>query len=462
MENHFDIIVIGAGPGGYHAAIRAAQNGLSAALIESRDVGGTCLNRGCIPTKSLLHSAGLFNEAKNMEHAGITTQGVSYDLEKIHEFKNGIVEKLRSGVETLVKANKIELIRGAAKITAPTCVDVTQDVATLSLTADKIIIATGSVPGLPPIEGIETPGVLTSDDMLSLTKPLNKLIIIGGGVIGVEFASIYNFLGCDVTIIEASERIISQMDKEISQSLSMILKKRGVKIFTSATVNKIEGGVTCHFTQKGAELSESGEAVLVSVGRKANIDGLFDETLGLTLERGRIAVDSNYQTNIPGIYAIGDAIGGIQLAHAASAHASLAIDHIAGKPPSVNINTIPGCIYTNPEIATVGISADDAKKEGLAVKVGKFSMLSNARSMIENLDRGVIKVVICSETNKVLGAQMICGRATDLIGEAALAVANEMTLSQLTKTVHAHPTFAEAIFEACENAEGHGVHTITR
>ena len=452
MKEYYDLVVIGAGPGGYTAAIRAAQEGLSTALVERQTVGGTCLNRGCIPTKALLHSASLYRSVLDGEADGVSVQGASYSLEKMYARKDAVVAQLRNGVEQLLRANKVDLIHGSAQIAGPGRVLVEGN----PVSAGNILIAAGSEPARPPIPGIEH--ALTSDELLQSPHACDRLLIIGGGVIGMEFASFYNALGREVVVVEALERILPTLDREIAQNLSMILKKRGVQIFTGARVEEIlpDGA---RFSVKGELRTEQADAVLVATGRRAALEGLFAEGFSVQTERGHIVTDGQFATSVPGIWAIGDATGGIQLAHVAAAQATAAVGAICGKAYPVHLETVPSCVYTDPEIASVGLSADEAKAQGIAVKQGKFLMTANGRSLIERADRGFIKLVFAADTGRVLGAQMMCPRATDLIGELACAVANGLTQEQLASVIRPHPTFCEGITEAAEAAEGRSVHS---
>ena len=456
----YDLIVIGAGPGGYVAAIRAAQLGLKTAIIERAEVGGTCLNRGCIPTKTLMHSANLYRELGEAEKMGINVSGKEVDFKAMHARKAQVVEQLRGGVAQLLKGNGIDVIEGTAAFTSPEAITVNGE----TYTARNFIVATGSKPFVPPIPSANLPNVVTSDEMLDTDAcDYNELVIIGGGVIGVEMASVYNGIGRKVTIIEALDRILANMDREISQNLTMILKKRGVAVNTTSTVNSItqeNGKLTCTFERKGQTETVSADGVLICVGRRAVTEGLNPEAAGLELERGRIKVNANYQTNVPHIYAIGDVTGGIQLAHAAEAQGIAAVEHICGMAATVNPNLVPSCVYTSPEIATVGITADEAKQQGKAVITGKYIMSGNGKSIIENEERGFIKLVFDAETEKLLGAQMMCGRATDMIGEMVTAVSAGLTKAQMAMALHPHPTFCEGITEAVHAADGHSIHTM--
>lgn len=460
----YQLIVIGAGPGGYEAAIRAAQLGLTTALIERRDVGGTCLNRGCIPTKAMLHSAQLYREAANFELFGLHTENTSFDWAKVHQRKNDVVVKLRTGIEQLIKANKIDFFNNSASILGKNDVQLDQGEV---IRGENILIATGSVPARPPIPGLDLPNVVTSDELLddphftqadSLAK---EILIIGGGVIGVEFASVFSSFGCHVTIVEAMERILPTMDREISQSLNMVLKKRGVSIHTGAMVEKLEqdeNGLVCHFTEKGKAQAVPAQQVLVAIGRRPNTQGVFAEGFEVACERGRIVTDENFRTSVDSIYAIGDVTSKIQLAHMASAQGICAVHTIAGQKPPIDLRYVPGCIYTDPEIASVGITEDEAKQQGIPVKKGKFLMTGNGRSLIDEQERGFIKVLAHQETDVILGAQLMCSRATDIVAELATAIVNGLTCAQLAGVIRPHPTFCEGVTEAVEDVHAMAIH----
>ena len=457
----YDLIVIGGGPGGYVSAIRASQLGMKTALVEKRELGGTCLNRGCVPTKTLMHTANLYRETGESEALGLQFGQRGYDFAQMHQRKNDVTAQLRDGIAQLLKANKVDVYQAAGQIVDGNTVQAGEE----TLTAGHILIAAGSVPAVPPITGADLPGVVTSDAMLE-AEGINceKLLIIGGGVIGVEMASIYASLGKQVTIVEAAERILPPLDREISQNLSMIMKKRGVEIFTSAMVSAIskgETGLVCHFTDKKGEQTAEADVVLISVGRRPSTAGLFADGFAVEMtERGFIAVDDKFYTSVPTISAVGDVIGRIQLAHAAEAQGIAAVEYMSGMAEAtVNFDLVPSCVYTTPEIASVGITADEAKKAGREVITGKYVMNGNAKTIIEQQDRGFIKVVFDKETEVIVGAQLMCARATDLITELVTAVSLGLTSEQLARTMRPHPTFCEGITEAVEAAAGHSIHT---
>ena len=465
MADRYDLIVIGAGPGGYEAAIEAAKSGMKTALIERRELGGTCLNRGCIPTKTLLHTAELYREVRGASTIGLEAENLRCNMAQLQARKNAVVEQLRGGIASLMKANKVTVIQGSASIVDSGRVRIEPE--GTELETEHILIATGSTPAVPPIPGADLPGVVTSDELLddphftqadSLAK---EILIIGGGVIGVEFASVFSSFGCHVTIVEAMERILPTMDREISQSLNMVLKKRGVSIHTGAMVEKLEqdeNGLVCHFTEKGKAQAVPAQQVLVAIGRRPNTQGLFAEGFEVACERGRIVTDENFRTSVDSIYAIGDVTSKIQLAHMASAQGICAVHTIAGQKPPIDLRYVPGCIYTDPEIASVGITEDEAKQQGIPVKKGKFLMTGNGRSLIDEQERGFIKVLAHQETDVILGAQLMCSRATDIVAELATAIVNGLTCAQLAGVIRPHPTFCEGVTEAVEDVHAMAIH----
>ena len=450
---HYQLIVIGAGPGGYMAALQGAKNGLKTAVVENREAGGTCLNRGCIPTKTLLHSSEIYSNAINGAHAGINVRDIQADIPAIFAYKRQISEKLSGGIESLFKAAKVDLIRGTATITAPGGIEVTDSEGQkAAYTADNILIATGSVPAMPPIPGLDLPGVMNSDTLLEGADHLyESIVIIGGGVIGVEFATFYSELGCKVTIIEGLDRLLPNMDRELGQNLAMILKKQGVAIHTGAMVKQVRkagAGLEVDFTAKDAENTVSGEVVLCAIGRRPNTAGLFAEEVAVEMNGRSIAVDEKYQTSIPGIYAIGDVSSKIQLAHVATAEGIACVDGICGKQSSVNMSIVPSCIYCRPEIAVVGMTEAEAKEAGLEPRVGKCAMFGNARTLIADTGRSFMKVVARGDTGEIIGAQLMCEHSTDIISQLGEAIANRLTASQLLLAMRPHPTFEEALTEA--------------
>ncbi len=457
----FNVVIIGTGPGGYVCAIKCAQLGLKTAVVEERDVGGTCLNRGCIPTKALLHASEIFEEIKHAADYGLTLQEPGFDFKKMQEKKGESVLRLRTGVEALFAANNIEVLRGRGTIVTAGQVKVGDTV----YTADNIVIATGSVPLRPCIPGLSNEGVITSDELLENTDAFDSsLVIIGGGVIGVEFASIYASLGCRVTIVEALPALLAKMDRDISQNLAMILKKKGVKICCDSTVKEIlkngDGTLTVRYESKGKEAQAAGDRVLVAIGRKPNTEGLCGEGVVLENVRGRLTVNENFETSMPGVYAIGDVSSPIQLAHVASAQGIFVAELLAGKRPEGALSLVPSCIYTSPEIASVGLSEREALEAGYAAKSCKVMMHSNGKTVIVGGERGFMKLVYEEGSGKILGAQLMCERATDMLSEFTSAMAGGLTVSQMCAVMRPHPTFNEAVSELFETACcGLSIHT---
>ena len=471
----YDLIVIGAGPGGYISAIKAAQLKKKVALIEKNEVGGTCLNQGCVPTKTLIHSAELVRTLTHSEELGIVVSGVNVDFDALFERKNTVVAKLRQGIESLLKANRVDYYSGSCsfivdgarkeKMHEDCLGTVTVMVGDKVLSSDHVLIATGATPAKPPIKGIDLEGVITSYELLKEGKAYQHLVIIGGGVIGVEFATIYNSLGSKVTIIESMDRLLPNMDREISQNLSLILKKRGVDIYTGAKVNEIEKNesLICHFTDKTDDKQIKADGILIATGRRANTSNLNLDAINLPTVRGHIQVSEHFETSVPNVYAIGDVIlGGIQLAHVASAQGINAVAKMFGEPTPYNLDAVPSCIYTSPEIATVGLTADEAKAKGIPILQGKALMSANCKSVIENADRGFIKLIFEAEHQILIGAQLMCTHATDIIGELCTAVANRLTARQLASVIRPHPTFCEAVGEAIEDALGESIHAMPK
>ena len=451
----YQLIVIGAGPGGYTAALRAAALGLHTAVVECREVGGTCLNRGCIPTKTLLHASQVYRDAVDGAAMGVHAAGASFDMGEIFAYKRGVSEKLRNGIHGLLKSAKVDLIEGVGRIAAPGQVDVTAADGTVSrYTAERILIATGSVNVRPPIPGLELPGVMTSDELLEGCDRLyDSLVIIGGGVIGVEFATFYRNLGCAVTLVEGMDRLLPNMDRELGQNLQQIMKKQGVEVLTSAMVQSLEEtetGLAVHVLQKGTEKTVTGEKVLCAIGRRAYWDGVFADGLTPVVRGKSLKVDENFQTSIPGVYAIGDASSVVQLAHVAAAQGTACVERMCGVADHVDLNVIPSCIYSAPEIAVVGITEAEAKEQGIPSAVGKCTMFGNARTVIEDPGRCFMKLVAHAETHEILGAALMCQHASDMISQISAAMVNRQTVENLRRVMRPHPSFEEAMIEALD------------
>lgn len=465
METTFDLIIIGAGPGGYVAAIKAAQLGQKTAIVEKLRVGGTCLNRGCIPAKAMLHASALYREMKEAERFGVSATGVYYDYDKILAYKEDTTDKLCQGVEQLLKANGVAIFCGQGILERGKTVRVVSEEGETILSAKNILLATGSKPLLLPIPGLDLPGVLTSDEVFRLKVVPKSMVIIGGGVISVEFATAFAALDCQVTIVEAMPRIIPNLDRDFAQNLKLILKKRGIAIHTAASVKGVEregDSYTCLFVEKDKEVRVSAQYVLCAVGRCPNTEGVFAPGVEPRMDRGRVVVNEQFESSLEGVYAVGDLIRGMQLAHTASAQGTYVAELLAGKEPSVDLKVVPSCVYTDPEIASVGMTEEEAKEMGTTVKIGKFLMGANGKSLISKEERGFVKVIADAESEVLLGAQMMCARATDMIGEFATAIANRLTVSQLLKAMRAHPTYNEGAAEALEDVNGEAVHIMPK
>ena len=457
MLHDFNVVVLGGGPGGYECAIRCAQLGLKTALIEARELGGTCLNRGCIPTKALLHGAEVYAEAKEGSAFGLLLDGLKLKYPQLAAYKDDKVKKLVSGVEALEKAHGVEVIRGFGKVTGPNAIDVEGR----KVTWDKLILATGSEPARPPVKGMER--AYTSDDVLSATDLPSGAIIIGGGVIGLEFATLFACLGKKVTIIEMMADILPGCIPEITSKVKAMLKKKGVEFILGARVSEVVGGRTVRFEKNGAADERTGASVIVCAGRRPMTRDCGLETIGLQPDRrGFIEVDDRLRTSVPDVYAIGDITGKIQLAHVASAQGMVAAANCAGQDRTMRYDRVPACIYTSPEIAWVGLSEEAAKAAGHEVAVGSFNVAANGRSLVMNEANGLIRLVTDKADGKVLGCQIMAPRATEMIAEITAVMELEGTVEQLSHVIHPHPTVSEIIKEAAHDVEGLCVNAMPR
>ncbi|MCD8322115.1 MAG: dihydrolipoyl dehydrogenase [Oscillospiraceae bacterium] len=457
--NDYQLIVIGAGPGGYSAALRAAQLGMKTAVVESQEAGGTCLNRGCVPAKTLLHASDVYHSAVHSGDIGVHIQGARVDMGEIFAYKRHVSETLAAGVENLLKSARVPLLRGRGRITGPHTVQVTgADGAAASYTGDNILIATGSVPARPPIPGLELEGVMTSDELLEGTDHLYRsIVIIGGGVIGVEFATFYADLGCEVTIIEGLDRLLPTLDRELGQNLAMGMKRQGVQVFTNATVERVEraeDGLRVCFDARGKSGDVTGEAVLCAIGRRPYYEGLFAEDIRPETDGRSLRVDSRFQTSIPGVYAVGDVSSRYQLAHVAAAQGTACVEMLCGVENVTDLDLVPSCIYCRPEIATVGLTEAEAKAAGIPVKVGKCVMGGNARTLLAEAGRSFMKLVANAETGQLLGAHLMCLNSTDMISQLSGAIADRLTARQLLHTMRPHPTYEEALTDALHDLCG--------
>ena len=457
-----NIVVIGGGPGGYVAAIRAAQLGADVTLIENKKLGGTCLNEGCIPTKALLHSAQLFTDAKKGAKEGVLCEP-QLDFKQVQKHKNGIVTKLVGGVGYLLKANKVNVIRGKASFIDESTLSVESKDETVHLKYDKIIIAAGSVPAKLPILGIYSKKCLDSAQVLDLEEVPQSMVIIGGGVIGVEMATAYSAFDTKITIIEMMDEILPIMDAELVRIVKKRLQKNGVRIITSTKVLSIEdAGKTAivHAEKKGEASQHECEAVLVSVGRRAKTDLLDLGSAGIENDRGHIIVNEHMQTNVPSVYAVGDCTGGSMLAHAASMQGEVAAEHAMGHDAVFNGTAIPYCVFSSPEMACAGITEEQAKLGSIPYICGKFPMKASGKALIMNGGEGMVKIIAEAETQKVIGVHIAGPNATELITEGALAVELGLSLEQLISTIHAHPTIGECLRESALSTLKRSIHIV--
>lgn len=461
MSDKTKVAVIGGGPGGYVAAIRAAQLGREVTLVEKENLGGTCLNVGCIPTKALLHSAELYEEAKEGARYGVIASDVKVDFAKVQERKKAVTKQLVNGVKGLLAANKVKVVNGEAAFISKDTVEVKTQKGTETIKADKFIIATGSIPAKPPIPGIDSKQCIDSTGALELQDVPKSMVIVGGGVIGVEIATLYSALGCQITIIEMLEEILPMMDGELTKMIRAKLAKKGVEIYTSTKVMSFkDAGANVDVTVQMSDGSTkvfSGEKALISIGRRTNTAAIGMDKAGIANDRGRITVNDKMETNVPGIYAIGDCIGQIMLAHIASAQGEVAAENALGHNSIFDSKTNPSCVYTKPEFASVGLTEEAAKAQGVEYIVGKFPLAANGKSMIMGED-GMIKIIAGKKYKEILGAHILGPRATDLIGELALAIGMEATVDEVIAAIHAHPTVAESIKEAALAVEKRAIH----
>lgn len=462
----FDVIVIGAGPGGYVAAIRGAQLNAKVALIEKDKVGGTCLNRGCIPTKALYYSANALKSAKKASEFGVNIKDISFDLSKAVERKDSVVKKLVSGVEQLLKGNGVEVIRGEALIESAGRVVVKTQSSAETIAGRAIIIATGSEPAMIPAFNIDGNNILTSTEALDLRDVPKSLLIIGGGVMGCEFAAMFSAFGSKVTVVELLPSILSNEDSIVSRVVLKRFKEAGVEVLTSVTVDVIEpqeGAVRTRL-KDGREFIT--EKALVTIGRSFNSAKIGLEAAGVNVEKGRIAVNERMETGLRGVYAVGDVTGKLLLAHVASAQGIVAVtnalDRAGSGSAEMDYSTIPSGIFTDPEIASVGLREKDAKEKGILVKVGRFPYAASGKAMGMGETDGFVQLIADEATDRALGCTIVGAHATDLLGEAALAVASGAKAKEIAHIVHAHPTLPELVMEAAEDVHGMAIHKLGR
>ena len=452
----YDLAIIGGGPGGYVAAERAGAAGLSVVLFEKRELGGVCLNEGCIPTKTLLYSAKVYNYAKNGGDYGVSTENASFDYGKIVARKDKVVKKLVGGVKAAMKAGKVTVVKAAAMIEGRSAEGITVSAEGEKYVSRNLLICAGSEAAVPPFPGLKEAGdvIVTNREILALTEQPKELVVIGGGVIGMEFAAFYNTLGTNVTVVEMLPKILGPLDDEISATLQKIYEKRGIKFCLRCKVTGIEGNAVVYEDPDGKVCKASGDKILVSVGRRANLSGYGLENLGVEylLNRGGkpcgIKVDEKMRTNIPGVYAAGDVTGFSMLAHTASREGEVAVNDILGKEDRMRYDAIPGVVYTNPEVAGVGLTEEQAKASGKEFEVIKLPMAYAGRFVAENEHgEGICKLIVGKKYHEVLGAHMLGNPCSEIIHSMCIAIEQEMTVEQLKEVVFPHPTVSEIIKE---------------
>ncbi|MBM7713752.1 dihydrolipoyl dehydrogenase [Siminovitchia sp. FSL H7-0308] len=474
MAKEYDLVIIGGGTGGYVAAIRASQLGLKTALVEKDRIGGTCLHKGCIPSKALLRTAEVYATAKRSEDFGVTAESVHLNFAKAQERKNGIIATLYKGVQHLMKKGKIDVYHGIGRILGPSIfsplpgtvsVEMDSGEENEMLIPKNVIIASGSRPKSLPGLDIDGTSVLTSDEALELKQLPKSVLIIGGGVLGIEWASMLSDFGLGVTIMEYADRILPNEDRDISKEMQRILKKKKVKVVANAkvlpeTIQKMNGSIAISAIVKGEEQTFAAEKILVSVGRRPNTENLGLQNTDIELDNGFIKVNKNYQTKESHIYAIGDVIGGLQLAHVASYEGIKAVEHITRQDPSpIQYKDVPRCVYSNPEIASVGLTEEEAKELGHQVKTGNVSFKAIGKALVYGDTDGFVKIIADVKTNDILGIHIIGPHATDMISEAGLARILDATPWEVANSIHPHPSLSEAIGEAALAVDGQAIHS---
>ena len=457
-----DMAILGGGPGGYVAALRAAQLGAQVALVEEDTVGGVCLNVGCIPTKALLRSAEVYRAFRQAGAFGLRLEGsVTPDWPAIQARKGEIVRPLVHGVEVLLRKAGVQVLQGRGRFVGPRTLEATTADGAQRVEAKHVVIATGSRPLRLPLPGMDLPGVMDSTGALALEALPRRLLVIGGGVIGVEFADIFNAFGVKVTVVEMLDRLLPQMDADLGPALAWTLGRRGVQFHLNSQVTgveAVEGGLRATIVTPGGEVEIEADRVLVAVGRRSNVEDVGLEAAGVRFDKAGIPVDGQMQTNVPGVYAVGDVTGGALLAHVAMRGGEVAVENALGHAATLDLKTVPWCVYTDPEVASVGLTEAQARGEGYDVRVGRFPLNASGKALSYGETDGFVKVVSEARFGEVLGLHIVAPHASDLIHEGGLALALEATLDELVMTVHGHPTLGEAVREAVLAARGGALH----
>jgi dihydrolipoamide dehydrogenase len=455
------LAILGGGPGGYVAAVRARQLGAEVTLVEMDALGGTCLNRGCIPSKALLRSSELAQLSRRLGEFGVRAEVKGIDWPRMIERKTEVVSQVVRGVEFLMKKNDVRVVHGRGRLSGPKTIVVETGDGEEEVRADAVLLATGSVPARLPLPGFDGPGVLTSTELLDIDEIPQRLAIVGAGYVGVEFADVFNAVGSKVTIIEMMPQIVPTEDPEIAAELARAFRRRRIEAHTNARVSEVsdrDGAKVVRFTRDGEEKEVEADVILCAVGRWPNTDGIGLQEAGIEMDGRAVKVNGRMATSVPGVYACGDAIGGIMLAHVASGEGKVAVANALGKQAEMDYTAIPSVTYTHPEIGSVGLTEADARQRGIDVRVGRFFFRGAGKAVAEGSREGLVKVIVDAASGKVIGGQ-ICGpHATDLIHEIVLAVYLGATAEEVGGMVHAHPTLMEPIMEAAEDALGMAIH----
>lgn len=462
IDTDYDLIIIGGGPGGYSAALRAAQLGDKVLLIEKEKVGGVCLNKGCIPTKTLLKNAEVLNIIKKAERFGISVTDYKINYVQVVARKNEVINKLHLSLENLMKNRGIKIVQGVGRIVGSNQVQIIIGTEDKNVQAKAIIIAVGSSDRIPPITGLDHKDILTSEGALSLSNPPQKFAIIGGGVIGVEMSAYFCEMGSKISIYEMENQLLPGVDEEISRLLTDSFTKRGIQVYTSSTVKEVrstgKGSFEIIYQINNKQESTIVDAVLVSTGRRANTDGIGLEDVGINTEKGWIKTDESMRTNIKGIYAVGDVRGGYLLAHAAAAEGIIAVEHIHGHENKGQMDIMPATIFTHPEIGCIGLTEKAAKQRGYDIAIGRFPMANIGKALAIDEPEGFAKIIIDKKYGEILGVHLIGAGATEMISEAACAMALEATAEEWGKVIRSHPTLSEVIMEAVGMVTGHSIY----
>jgi dihydrolipoamide dehydrogenase len=460
-----DLVIIGGGPGGYEAAIRGAQLGANVTLIEENKLGGTCLNRGCIPTKTFYKSAEVINCLKKADEFGVSLDKYNFDMHKAQKKKIEVVNKLVNGINMLLKGNGIEVVNGRAVFKGPKTLEVFCEGKTEEITASNIIIATGSSPSAVSVPGVDLKGVVTSDEVLNFEYIPKSMVILGGGVVGIEFAGIFASLGTQVTIVEFLPKILYRLDDELSRKLTVYLKKQSIRIVTGSALKEVKSYGSELKTIVGGskgDLKFDCDLLLMAAGRKPNSEGLNLETAGIEYDKKGIKVYENYKTSAEGVYAIGDVIGGVMLAHIASEEGKVCVENIYGGNSKVNYNAIPSCVFSFPEAACVGFTEEEAKENNVEYVVGKSMFGANGKALTMGEGQGFIKVIAEKKSHKIIGVHIMGPHASDIVHEGSLAIQNSLTVEDIKDAIFAHPTLSEVFYEAVCGCIGKAIHSMPK